>query len=150
MVFKCFVQLCGVCMYLYIHFTVHRRGEGESSSRTSGEATGNTTTAKGEQETVRDHIHLADRIRGKKEEKCTSINDVMIDNNQTLSEEKAMAAAALAERERIAKELEEEKKRLEMTTTELKSGLEVKATAYANIALTVDMVTGSCSKIRTT
>ena len=74
----------------------------------------------------------------------------MIDNNQTLSEEKAMAAAALAERERIAKELEEEKKRLEMTTTELKSGLEVKATAYANIALTVGMVTGSCSKIRTT
>lgn len=61
-----------------------------------------------------------------------------------------MAAAALAERERIAKELEEEKKRLEMTTTELKSGLEVKATAYANIALTVGMVTGSCSKIRTT
>lgn len=44
---------------------------------------------------------------------------------QTLSEEKAMAAAALAERERISRELEEEKKRLEMTTTELKSGLEV-------------------------
>jgi len=36
-----------------------------------------------------------------------------------------MAAAALAEREKIAKELEEEKERLEMTTTELKSGLEV-------------------------
>ena len=57
-----------------------------------------------------------------------------------------MAAAALAERERIAKELEEEKKRLEMTTTELKSGLEVKATAYANIALTVGMEQGLAQK----
>ena len=46
-------------------------------------------------------------------------------DTQTLSEEKAMAAAALEERERIAKQLEEEKRRLEMTTTELKSGLEV-------------------------
>ena len=37
-----------------------------------------------------------------------------------------MAAAALEERERMAKQLEEEKKHLEMTTTELKSGLEVR------------------------
>ena len=73
-----------VCVYIYIYisiFTVHRRGEGESSSRTSGEATGNTTTATGEQEIVGDHIYLADRIRGKEEEKCTFVNDVMIDNN---------------------------------------------------------------------
>jgi len=42
-----------------------------------------------------------------------------------LSEEKAMTVAALAEREKIAKQLEEEKKRLEMATTELKTGLEV-------------------------
>ena len=42
-----------------------------------------------------------------------------------MSEEKAMTAAALAERERIAKQLEEEKKHLEMATSELKSGLEV-------------------------
>jgi len=42
-----------------------------------------------------------------------------------LSEEKAMTAAALAERERIAKQLEEEKKRLEMATSELRTGLEV-------------------------
>ena len=37
-----------------------------------------------------------------------------------------MTAAALEERERIAKQLEEEKKRLEMATTELKTGLEVR------------------------
>ena len=44
-----------------------------------------------------------------------------------------MAAAALAEREKIAKQLEEEKKHLEMTTSELKSGLEV--TAQCMLAL---------------
>ena len=61
-----------------------------------------------------------------------------------------MAAAALEERERIAKQLEEEKKRLEMTTSELKSGLEVQNSIHANTVLMVSLVTGSCSEVRAT
>ena len=44
---------------------------------------------------------------------------------QTVSEEKEKTAAELQERERLAKQLEEEKENLEKTTTDLKGDLMV-------------------------
>lgn len=50
-----------------------------------------------------------------------------------------MASAALAERERVAKQLEEEKERLEMTTSELKSGLEVRIQLVVKVTLILSL-----------